>query len=229
MTAASGGRASAGRWLPRLCAAVFAATAVRLDAERALSQYVRDRWATETGFPGGPVYAITQTGDGYLWIGAEKGLVRFDGLTFRLFEPKAATGSAGPTVLGVATAPDGSLWARLRGIALVRHHNGAFQNILTDVGVPESVVSAMQRGRDDTMLLATLDRGAVIYRGGRFERSGSRGRRTNVVVRDLDGSRERRGNLARHAGRRPAPRAGIAGHATDRWTPRSENQLPARR
>ena len=73
---------------------------------------------------------LTQSRDGYLWIGAEKGLVRFDGLTFRLFEPTGSTSQAGPTVLGVAAAPDGSLWARLRGVALVRYHNGAFENML---------------------------------------------------------------------------------------------------
>jgi hypothetical protein len=48
------------------------------------SQYIRDHWEAEKGFPGGPVYAITQTADGYLRIGTEKGLVRFDGLNFRL-------------------------------------------------------------------------------------------------------------------------------------------------
>ncbi len=137
------------------------------NGERSLSQYLRDRWATESGFPGGPVYAITQTADGYLWIGAEKGLVRFDGLTFRLLDPGSEVG-AGPAVLGVAGAPDGSLWARLRGIALVRYHTGVFQNLLRDVGPPESVVSAMLRGRDDAMLLATLARGAIAYRSGRF-------------------------------------------------------------
>ena len=160
--------------MPRLSAALIlacvGALAPSLEArngERSLSQYIRDRWGTESGFPGGPVYAITQTADGYLWIGAEKGLVRFDGLTFRLLDPGSEVG-AGPAVLGVAGAPDGSLWARLRGTALVRYHAGRFQNILRDVGPPESVVSAMIRGRDDAMLLATLARGAIAYRSGRF-------------------------------------------------------------
>ena len=116
--------------MPRLSAALIlacvGALAPSLEArngERSLSQYIRDRWGTESGFPGGPVYAITQTADGYLWIGAEKGLVRFDGLTFRLLDPGSEVG-AGPAVLGVAGAPDGSLWARLRGTALVRYHAG---------------------------------------------------------------------------------------------------------
>jgi signal transduction histidine kinase/ligand-binding sensor domain-containing protein len=146
------------------------ALVTRLEArtgERSLSQYMRDRWGIESGFPGGPVYAITQTADGYLWIGAEKGLVRFDGLNFRLFNPGAEFG-AGPAVLGVAGAPDGSLWARLRGIALVRFHSGVFQNIVRDVSPQASVVTALLRGRDEAMLLATLDRGAIAYRGGRF-------------------------------------------------------------
>ena len=50
-----------------------------IDPERAMSQYLRDQWGSEHGFPGGPVHAITQTEDGYLWIAGDKGLVRFDG------------------------------------------------------------------------------------------------------------------------------------------------------
>ena len=152
-----------------LVAVCFGATPGALDGGRAMSQYIRDQWGGDKGFPGGPVYAITQTADGYLWIGAEKGLVRFDGLTFHLFEPKGTTTSAGPTVLGVAPAADGSVWARLRGQALVRYHQGALENILSSTGPPESVVSAMSRGRGDTMLLATLARGALANRDGRFD------------------------------------------------------------
>jgi len=33
--------------------------------------------------PGGAVNGIAQTADGYLWIGADRGLIRFDGFNFR--------------------------------------------------------------------------------------------------------------------------------------------------
>jgi ligand-binding sensor domain-containing protein len=56
-----------------------------------MSQYIHDRWGTERGFPRGPVYAITQTADGYLWIGTEAGLVRFDGQNFRLVQDDSAS------------------------------------------------------------------------------------------------------------------------------------------
>src|SRR5690242_7912235 len=72
-------------WLA--CAvALLAGAAYGIDPDRAMSQYVRDRWGTDRGFPQGPVYAIAQTADGYLWIGTEAGLIRFDGWNFRLIK-----------------------------------------------------------------------------------------------------------------------------------------------
>ena len=132
-----------------------------------MSQYIRDHWGPEQGFPGGPVNAIAQSADGYLWIGAEKGLVRFDGISFRLFEPTGSTSGTGPTVLGVVPAPDGSVWARLRGPALVRSQNGAFTSVFSAVDLPETVVTAMLRTGDRTILIATLGQGVFAYTGGR--------------------------------------------------------------
>jgi signal transduction histidine kinase/ligand-binding sensor domain-containing protein len=152
-----------------LAGAVAIGTSVEaLDADRAISQYLRTHWGVESGFPGGPVHAIAQTSDGYLWIGAENGLVRFDGLAFRLIDAGSAT-NAGPAVLGLAGAADGSLWARLRGIGLVRHRAGRVDNLLADQGAPRSVVTAMAQGTDGGMLLATLADGAMAYRGARFD------------------------------------------------------------
>jgi signal transduction histidine kinase/ligand-binding sensor domain-containing protein len=160
------------RWLTLSAIFVAVVSGVRAaearDTTRALSQYFRDRWENDRGFPGGRVYAITQTADGYLWIGAEKGLVRFDGLSFQLFEPDGAK-KIGPTVLGVVGAPDGSVWARLRGPGLVRYRNGGFDDILPQLGASGSVVSAMTPGRGGSVLLATVGGGALIYRNGKVE------------------------------------------------------------
>ena len=147
---------------------LVALAGVGVHAQRALSQYVRDEWTGDRGFPGGAVYGVTQSSDGYLWIGAEKGLVRFDGLTFQLLQSKGAPNTA-PAVLGVVPAPDGSIWARLRGIALLRYQGSTFANILATLGSPESVVTAMERGRDNAILLATLGRGAMIARNGKVD------------------------------------------------------------
>ena len=53
-----------------------------LDPGRALTQYGHKAWGTEDGLPQSSVYALVQTRDGYLWLGTNEGLVRFDGVTF---------------------------------------------------------------------------------------------------------------------------------------------------
>jgi signal transduction histidine kinase/ligand-binding sensor domain-containing protein len=140
-----------------------------LDSERDISQYLRDRWGRAQGFPGGPVHGITQSSDGYLWIAAERGLVRFDGLTFRLFAPSAQSPGTGPTVLGVSPDQDDGVWARLRGPAVFRMRRGRFEDSPAIEGRPESVVTAMIRVRNGGTLMATLGQGVISYHDGRFE------------------------------------------------------------
>jgi ligand-binding sensor domain-containing protein len=89
------------KWLMALNFAIYIpGAAYAIDQPLSVSMYIRDQWGAERGFPGGPVYAITQTADGYLWIGTEKGLIRFDGLNFRLIHISTPSAGAisGPTL-----------------------------------------------------------------------------------------------------------------------------------
>lgn len=49
--------------------------------------YLIDSWNTEEGWPGAAADTMAQTPDGYLWLGTLKGLVRFDGTEFHVFDP----------------------------------------------------------------------------------------------------------------------------------------------
>ena len=157
------------KWLLAALACVcFTASARALSSNKAISQYIRDQWGVEQGFPGGPVYAFAQTPDGYLWIGTEKGLVRFDGLNFRLFtNSESATFPTGP-VLGLAVDGEGSLWIRLQGPHLLRYRDGTFQDVLPALQLQESDVTAMCVGNDGEMLFSALVNGVVQFREGKF-------------------------------------------------------------
>ncbi|MGA2428163.1 MAG: two-component regulator propeller domain-containing protein [Candidatus Acidiferrum sp.] len=144
----------------------FVNTADALDANEAISQYLRDQWGAEEGFPGGTVYAIAQTPDGYLWIGTENGLVRFDGVNFVLFR-NAATFPAGP-VLGLAVDSEGNLWIRQEGPKLLRYHDGVFRDVLTSLEQREASVTAMSRGENGQILFTTLVNGTFRYHAGTF-------------------------------------------------------------
>ena len=57
-----------------------------LDPARVLTQYQTRHWGPEEGMPCNNVLSIIQAADGYLWLGTEEGLVRFDGLRPEFFE-----------------------------------------------------------------------------------------------------------------------------------------------
>src|SRR5262252_4186678 len=53
-----------------------------------LSEYTCRSWQTDEGLPHNLVRSITQTPDGYLWVGTRVGLARFDGIHFSCFNAK---------------------------------------------------------------------------------------------------------------------------------------------
>jgi ligand-binding sensor domain-containing protein/signal transduction histidine kinase len=145
-------------------------TAYAIDPSRELSQYIRDQWGSAKGFPGGQVYAITQTRDGYLWIGAEKGLVRFDGNNFHLFQQSNTSSLPVGPVRGLVADPDGSLWIHWGGPRLFRYSNGEFEDVSLMIGRGEQAITVIGRGVNGDVLLSALVNGQLRYNGGKFAR-----------------------------------------------------------
>src|SRR6266567_3409015 len=54
-----------------------------------VSQYAHAAWKIRDGFSKGTIVAIAQTQDGYLWLGTEFGLFRFDGVQAVAWQPPA--------------------------------------------------------------------------------------------------------------------------------------------
>ena len=63
-----------------------------LDPQKPISQYLHDVWTIDQGLPQNGVLAVAQGRDGYLWLGTEAGLVRFDGVTFTTFTTATTSG-----------------------------------------------------------------------------------------------------------------------------------------
>jgi ligand-binding sensor domain-containing protein len=166
------------RWLFDSCllvaiaATCFAPPASAVDPNRTVSQYIRDRWGAEKGFPTGPVYAITQTTDGYLWIGTEAGLVRFDGLSFRLIQsarPTQLEQSLGQA-LGVTAGDSGDLWIRLRGLNLLRYRDGRFFEAPPDLNEEGAATTVAIRAGNGELIFATRRNGLLVLSGGKLKK-----------------------------------------------------------
>lgn len=96
-----------------------AATPAQLDDVLPVIPMQHVSWSAAAGAPTG-IYAITQTPDGWLWIGSSAGLFRFDGVRFLRAEGPLAPISSNIFDMGVL--PDGTLWVTYRfgGVSLMK-------------------------------------------------------------------------------------------------------------
>jgi signal transduction histidine kinase/ligand-binding sensor domain-containing protein len=74
------------------------------------SRYPIDGWDTEKGLPEMAVFSVTQTHDGYLWVGTGDGLARFDGVRFRRYEENNMPGLSGSKVVKLFEDRGRHLW-----------------------------------------------------------------------------------------------------------------------
>jgi signal transduction histidine kinase/ligand-binding sensor domain-containing protein len=81
-----------------------------LDPSLDISQYAHRAWRIREGFSKGRVTSIAQTPDGYLWLGTEFGLLRFDGVRNVLWDQTAGEPLPSRYIRNLLTAHDGRLW-----------------------------------------------------------------------------------------------------------------------
>jgi len=88
-----------------------------LDPSLDLTQYTHTAWTARDGLKGS-TRSIAQTPDGYLWIGTEFGLVRFDGARFVQWSPPPGQQLPNSNIVALLAARDGTLWiGTLEGLA----------------------------------------------------------------------------------------------------------------
>ena len=79
-----------------------------------INQYAHKAWTIREGFSKGVINSIAQTPDGYLWLGTEFGLLRFDGIQAVPWSPPGPQDLPGSFVNALFAARDGTLWIGTR-------------------------------------------------------------------------------------------------------------------
>ena len=87
------------------CSCAFA-----LNPSLDISQYAHTAWKVGEGLPSGAIRAVAQTPEGYLWLGTEFGLLRFDGVRAVAWEPPLGEALPSNDVRSLRGARDGRLW-----------------------------------------------------------------------------------------------------------------------
>jgi signal transduction histidine kinase/ligand-binding sensor domain-containing protein len=117
-----------------------------VDPNRRITQYAHTAWRIQDGLFSGTPFAITQTGDGYLWIGTQNGLFRFDGVRFVPWTSPDGRQLPSALINYLLGARDGSLWIGTRaGLShWVNQH-------LVNYSSVKDIISSIFEDRDGTV------------------------------------------------------------------------------
>src|SRR5262245_56288556 len=85
-------------------------SALALNPALDVSQYAHASWKIREGFSKGRIGSIVQTPDGYLWLGTDLGILRFDGVKPVPWQPPADQPLPSNTIFKLLAGRDGTLW-----------------------------------------------------------------------------------------------------------------------
>jgi len=146
-------RISAGGLLA-VCFMMVGGQALALDPSLKPSQYMLDQWQIPEGMPQNAAITIARTPDGYLWIGTQEGLARFDGVRFVAFDRSNETAIPNNWILVLHVDRAGKLWIGTQdGMAV--YENGQFKRYNTIAGLAHVPILAILEDRIGRLWVGT--------------------------------------------------------------------------
>ncbi len=139
-----------------------------LDPDRAVDQYSVQVWNMEGGLPSNSVYAIQQTQAGYLWIGTQAGLVRFDGYNFELYTRETIPRLQCNEIRSLYQDQKGSLWIGTSSGGLTRYKDGEFTTYPVTEYKALSNIKAINEDRWGNLWIGSYTGGLTCFDGSQF-------------------------------------------------------------
>jgi signal transduction histidine kinase/ligand-binding sensor domain-containing protein/DNA-binding response OmpR family regulator/HPt (histidine-containing phosphotransfer) domain-containing protein len=127
------------------------------------TQYVSDNWQIADGLPQSTVQAFARTPDGYLWMGTQEGLARFDGTRFTVFEPGNESAIPDKNISALHVDKAGTLWIGTR-LGLARFEHGRFRAGPQSGEIARPYIRTIAEGADGHLWLGT-DAGVIEIAG----------------------------------------------------------------
>ncbi len=156
------------------------------------SRYGHDVWQMEDGLPQSYVNSIIQSRSGYLWLGTQGGVVRFDGVRFSPTKNGDALLLKASVVLVLLEDRQGNLWVGTDGKGLFRIKNTNVVHFGEKEGFPFSSIWALCEDNSGNIWIGTDRGGLVRYHGDKFvaftKKDGLLSNSIFAIYEDRDGS-----------------------------------------
>ena len=135
-----------------------------------LADFAHTSWSSNDGIP--PVRAIAQTPNGYLWLGTEVGLYKFDGVRFSLWQPEGDQKLPGSAIWSLYVSRNGTLWIGFGSAGIGSLHNNNFASYPPGGNVPTGGILTITEDQDGS-IWSGGQYGFSKFVDGRWERIGA--------------------------------------------------------
>lgn len=122
-----------------------------------LASYTIETWTTEEGLPQNSVLCLVQDKTGYIWFGAQSGLVRFDGVAFRVYNRWNTPHLNSDKITALYEDSSGGLWVGTDGGGLSRMKNHEWVSYTTKEGLSNDSVRALYGDREGSLWIGTAN------------------------------------------------------------------------
>lgn len=161
-----------------------------LSPTKKIHQYVHKSWQIEDGLPQNSVLSITQTNNGYIWLGTEEGLVRFDGVNFTVFDKQNTEAITNSNIGILLTDSKDNLWIGTKGGGLVLYKNGQFSKFTTENGLKNNNVFSIYEDKKKNIWIGTKAGGLHLYKNGKLKIFNKKNEFSNNIVRTINEDRD---------------------------------------
>ncbi len=117
------------------------------------AQYRSELWTTENGLPQNSITAILQAKDGYIWFGTFGGLVRFDGIKFKIFNTINAPAIKSNRITALYEDKNGTLWIGTQSGNLISYKDEIFTSVLEPPILPRAAIFFICVDESDAILI----------------------------------------------------------------------------
>jgi signal transduction histidine kinase/ligand-binding sensor domain-containing protein len=184
----AGKRLITGNVLVCIVCAFVSRPAFSLDRYQSIDQLGYTFWSQKDGAPS-EITALAQTSDGFLWIGSDVGLFRFDGVKFEEYKPPPGVKLPSHIINSLLATPDGGLWIAFSPTGLGLLKNGSLTVFTGKNELPDSPVHCFARDHEGRIWAGT-EMGLVLRQGTRWIDIGQRWNLPREMIRYLLVDRE---------------------------------------
>ena len=133
-----------------------------------LAQYIHTIYTSRDGLPHNSGRQIVQTSDGYIWIGTQDGLVRFNGAIFQVFDKHNTPELKHNDITALVEGEDSTLWiGTYDGLTSLKH--GIFKYHPAETGNVHQIIRALAVDHDGIVWVGVMNAGLQKYQNGKFE------------------------------------------------------------